>query len=99
MGKKPVGAVTTKTSWLLSLTRLHSNIATMTAKNPITGDQITRFQYGTTLGSGARDSAVAQRPSRGRDLSRRRRLGRPRELHVQPPGGTDHQDRPKRHGP
>ena len=37
------------------------NIATLTAKNPVTGDQTTRFLYGTTLGSGgAGESAIAR---------------------------------------
>ena len=37
------------------------NIATLTAKNPVTGDQTTRYLYGTTLGSGgAGESAIAR---------------------------------------
>ena len=37
------------------------NIATLTAKNPVTGDQVTRYLYGTTLGTGGLgDSAIAR---------------------------------------
>ena len=37
------------------------NIAEIIAVNPVTGNQRTRFLYGTTLGSGgARDSAIAR---------------------------------------
>ena len=37
------------------------NIAEIIAVNPVTGDQTTRFLYGTTLGSGgAGESAIAR---------------------------------------